>query len=244
MKLKFKILGLVLAVCLVAGLAAFASHATGAYFSDTHSGTVTGAYGAIKISPSGDGTATDGNSLDMIFSNLMPGVPATVTVNYTNTGVNPEDVYIVFPNADALKALNDYGTYASVAIVDNAGGVNWVSNNLNDYVPEGSTGSPNPNTYYVPEQMLLQSNLASGYSGTMTFTFTLAGKASDAWENQPWNASPIATETKDGETYTTPAGETVGEYNGLPYEIVATQVGQTPGPIVLPPLTPAPIAPW
>ncbi len=240
--MKFKLLGLVLALVLVAGLAAFASHATGAYFSDSHSGTLHGAYGNIAINPSGDGSTIDGNSLDMNFTNLMPGVPATVTVNYTNTGKNAEDVYIVFPTADALHALNDMGTYGAVTIADANGGVNWVSTNLNDFLPEGS--GPAPDTYYVPSQMLLQSNLAVNGSGTMTFTFTLAGKATNVYENQPWNAWPVATETRDGRTYTPPSSPAVGSQNGLPYEIVATQVGQDPGMLVLPPLSPAPVAPW
>ncbi len=240
--MKFKLFGLVLAIVLVAGLVAFAAHATGAYFSDTHSGTVTGAYGNIKINPSGDGSATDGNSLDMQFTNLMPGVPATVTVNYTNTGNNAEDVYIVFPQADALHALNDLGTYGAATIADQQGGVNWASTNLNDFLPEGS--GPAPDTYYVPEQMLLQSNLAPGYSGTMTFTFTLGVRAGNSWQNQPWNVWPVPAETRDSRTYTPPATPAVGSQNGLPYEIVATQVGQTPGTILLPPLSPAPVAPW
>ncbi len=45
---KFKLIGLALALVLIAGLVAVASGATGAYFSDTKDGTVTGTIGSVK----------------------------------------------------------------------------------------------------------------------------------------------------------------------------------------------------
>jgi len=245
--MKVKIIGLVAAVALVAALVAIASGATGAYFSDTHAGTVTGTLGSILVSPSGynsDGSSANGMGIQ--FNNLLPGEPQTVQVNYTNTGKSPEDVYIVFPNADALHALNDLGTYGSVTIAS-SGGVNWVSNNLTDFYPSGTPGEPGVATlYHVPSQMLLQSNVPAGASGWMKFTFAYAAKLGNTaggvtinGSNGVWNSYPVPTETKNGYTYT-PSG-TVGASNGLPYEIVATQVGQTPDvPLAHPPLSPTP----
>jgi hypothetical protein len=247
-QMKIKIFGLLVAVALVGGLVVFAAHATGAYFSDTHNGTITGTIGSIKASAGVN--ADTGGGLNFGFTNLLPGVSQTGTVYYSNSGTNPEDVYIVFPDADALHALNDLGSYGSVQI-KSTGGVNWVSNNLTDFWPEGTPGINGASTlYYVPEQMLLQSNLPVGASGSMTFTFQYASKLGDATATLPsssgggaWNAYPVAAETKaNGESYTPPY--TVGTKSGLPYQIVATEVGQTPGPIVLPPLSPDPKAPW
>ncbi len=39
---------------------------------------------------------------------------------FTNTGANAEDVWLVFPNVDALHALNDLGGYGEVHIKANA----------------------------------------------------------------------------------------------------------------------------
>ncbi len=233
--LKFKIIGLALALVLIAGLVAVASGATGAYFSDTKSGEITGEYGTLTISAGVN--ADTGGGLNFGFANLLPGEPQSGTVYYQNTGNNPQDVYLVFPNADALKALNDYGTYASVTITGTFG--SWHSENLSDYYPSGTPGNPGVATlYHVPSQMLLQSDLAPGASGSMTFTFELAAKASNDWQGIPWNLYPIPTETKNGYTYT-PSGSTFAN-NGLPYQIIATQVGQDPGKLVHPPLSPVP----
>jgi hypothetical protein len=87
--------------------------------------------------------------------------------------------------------------------------------------------------------MLLQANVAPAGGGAVTFTFAYSSKISNpAFEGGNWNSYPVASETKNGETYT-PTG-TLYSLNGLPYEIVACQVGQTPGALVHPPLTPSP----
>ena len=52
-----------------------------------------------RITPSGGTESTDSSFMDLAFSNMLPGDPQTVTVNYQNTGANTEDVYVVFPNA-------------------------------------------------------------------------------------------------------------------------------------------------
>ena len=51
--MKVKIIGLVVALVLVAGLVAVAAHATGAYFSDSKTGHITGTIGDISINTSG-----------------------------------------------------------------------------------------------------------------------------------------------------------------------------------------------
>ena len=232
MSMKYKIIGLVAGVALVGAMVASASAFTGAYFSDTKAGTVGGNVGSIKVVAGVN--ADGGGGLDFSFTNILPGNPNAGTVYYTNSGLNNEDVYIVFPNADALKALNNQGTWGSASIVDAAGGVNWVSNNLTDYYPSGTPGNPGVATlFHVPSQMLIQSNVAPGAGGSVTFTYPLASKTT-GHQGEGWNLYPIATETHNGFTYT-PSG-TVGANNGLPYQIVAVQVGQDPGMLVHPPL--------
>jgi len=205
-----------LAIALLAVLVA-AVGISGAYFSDSKSGAITGTNGSIKVTGSGGGGL---DNLDLAFSNLLPGEPQSVTAGYQNTGTSPEDVWIVFPNVDALHALNNLGSYGSVSIVDAAGGVNWSSTNLNDN-PAYSAGQPddvnsgNGAIYPLPKKMLLQSNVAANASGSMTFTFAYASKlgtASNSSGGGVWNYYPLGTTTN----------------NGLPYKIVATQVGQQP----------------
>ena len=59
-------------------------------------------------------TASGGSgrlSTDLSFNRLLPGAQQTVTVNYRNSGSSNEDVYVIFPNATALSALNTLGHY-------------------------------------------------------------------------------------------------------------------------------------
>lgn len=205
---------LLIAVICIAAVAMVGIGLSGAYFSDTHAGAISGTIGSIKIDAGVN--ADTGGGLNLTFNNLLPGEPQSVTVNYKNTGTSPQDIWIVFPNAEALKALNNLGTYGSVSIVDTQGGVNWFSENLNDAHTSGTPGNEGVATIYnVPEKMLLQSNVAANASGSMTFTFAYASKLGTASKSSGggfWNYYPLGSTTN----------------NGLPYQIVATQVGQQP----------------
>lgn len=197
-------------ICIIA-VAMVGIGLSGAYFSDTKAGAITGNVGSINVSTS---------NLNLAFNNLLPGEPQSVIVDYTNTGTSPMDVWIVFPNDAALHALNDLGSYGSVSIVDVAGGVNWSSTNLNDNpkYTAGQADDVNPGNgaiYPLPSKMLLQSNVAANAGGSMTFTFAYASKlgtASHSSGGGSWNSYPLVSPTS----------------SGLPYAIVATQVGQTP----------------
>jgi hypothetical protein len=244
--LKFKIIGLALALVLIAALVAVASGATGAYFSDTEAGTISGTMGSIKIDA---GVNADfGGGMNFGFTNLLPGEPQSGTVHYINTGRSAQDVYIVFPDADALHALNDLGTFGSVTI--EAPAVSWHSDNLTDFYPSGTPGNPGVATlYHVPSQMLLQSDVAPGEGGSMTFTFAYAGKLPNSdgpivfnGPEAAWNPYPLPaiSNSHNGYTYNPPSGIAPLSLNGLPYQIVACQRGQTPNALVHPPLTPTP----
>lgn len=199
----------------MACLVIVATGATGAYFSDSHNGDITGTIGSIKVTPSG-GTGTDGT--DFTFANMLPGVPQTVTVNFANSGKNAEDVWLVFNNATALSALNNLGSYGEVHISN--GHALFDSANLNDNRTSCGPFAPT-GCWPLPQQIQVASNLQPGSSGHASFTFNYAGKLKDpAAEGGPFNIYPVTGQV------TVNAADGAGA--GLPYEIVATQVGQTP----------------
>jgi hypothetical protein len=218
--LKFKGAALAVSVALLGGTAWLAAGATGAYFSDTHTGAISGTVGSIRVTPYG-GAGSDGT--DLAFTNMLPGVPQTVTVKYQNTGANTEDVYIVFDNATALSALNSLGRYGEAHLSAN-GNALFDSANLNDRLATcvvfAPGGSPT-NCWPMKAQYLAASNVAPGATGSVSFTFDYSGKTTTqgpwAWNVYPQPDGQVTVNAADG------AG------SGLPYEIVATQHGVTPG---------------
>jgi hypothetical protein len=217
-----RIAGFTVALGATASLVGFAATGTGAYFSDSSPGTITGSIGNIHISVSGGTGATNSN---FAFNDLLPGAPQTVTISYTNTGVSPEDVFLTFPNSTALSALNNLGTYGDVQVNDANGNDAFDSANLNDNTvscPPGSTSVAHPiPCAALPNQIKVDSNLAPGASATTTFTFGYASKlGGNGGTGGVWNTYPVSGQT------TVNAGD--GSSTGLPYAMVATQVGQTP----------------
>ena len=213
--LKIKGAAIAVSVALLGGTAWLAAGATGAYFSDTHGGTISGTVGSVKVTPyGGSGPA----QTDLSFTNLLPGVAQTVTESYENTGANPEDVYIVFNNATALSALNNLGTYGEAHLSAN-GVALFDSANLNDRVPTCGPLSPS-GCWPLANQYLLVSNLSPGASGTVSFSFNYASKLKSQGP-AAWNTYPVSGQ------YTVNASDLSG--SGLPYQIVATQHGVTPG---------------
>lgn len=200
----------------VVGLTVAATGMTGAYFTDTHSGTIGGTIGSIKVNAYGGSGV---NNTDFTFANLLPGVTQSAVVSYTNDGANAEDVWLVFQNATALSALNNLGTYGEAHVVANGTHL-FDSANLNDRASTCGPFSPS-GCWPLPAQIKVADNVAPGHSGSVTFTFGYASKLKnpDA-EGAPFNLYPIPGQT------TVNAGD--GSGSGLPYQIVATQVGQTP----------------
>ena len=80
--MKIKIFGLLVALAVVGGLVVFAAHATGAYFSDTHSGTIAATIGPFTLSgrrhASGPRTRA---ALDFAWPNMLPGVAVHATID-------------------------------------------------------------------------------------------------------------------------------------------------------------------
>jgi hypothetical protein len=235
---KSKVIALTASVLLLGGTAFIASGATGAYFSDSVSGGVSGTVGSIDL-------AAD-SPLGINFANLLPGVPSTVQVNFHNSGTSPEDVYLTFPNATALSALNNLGRYGSVTVGANGQGslgTVFTSYNLND---NGTTCGPFSNSpatgptsgcWPVPGQIQLASNVQPGSNEDFTFTFeyatALTGNGPATWNTYPASAQSYsqcvaaAGSGCDNDQFTVNPSDGTG--SGLPYDLVATQVGITPG---------------
>ncbi|MGO4600696.1 hypothetical protein [Terrabacter sp. 2YAF2] len=174
-----------------------------AYFSDSQAGTLSGSVGSIKGSV---------NTSTLAFTNLLPGEVQTVQAKATNTGLNNQDVWVVFDNADALHALNNLGTYGEFHITAE-GSAKFDSANLNDR--SSTCGAFNPaGCWPVPQKVKLASNVPPTGTVTYEFGFGYAGKLQGQTSEGggAWNAYPLGAPTS----------------SGLPYKIVETQVGQQP----------------
>ena len=225
MNMKMRVLTLVATMGLLGGTALVASGSTGAYFSDSVTGGITGTIGSIAITPS--------TSTAIAFSNLLPGAAQTVSVSYSNTGTSPEDVYLTFPNLTALSALNNLGRYGQVHVTSSGyGAVGDVfdSANLNDNVTSCGGFSQTPGSgptsgcWPLTNNLLLASQVAPGAGGSFTFSFEYASAlTTQPIVTTPWNSYPVAGQ------FTVNGGDGTG--SGLPFDIVATQVGITPGQV-------------
>ena len=88
---------------IVASLIGVAVVGTGAYFTDSKPGAITGDLGTVKVAVSGEA---------ITFANLLPGEDQTSTVTVTNTGTGNEDIWLVFDNTNlAWSAVNNLGAY-------------------------------------------------------------------------------------------------------------------------------------
>ena len=229
--LKIKVGAGVTALGLAGALAMVASGTTGAYFSDTKSGAITGTIGSIHVSTLGS-TGGGADHINLAFTNLMPGEAQTVTFSFQNTGPVAQDVFLTFPNVPALHALNNLGTYGEVHVVDGGGTHLFDSANLQD----GRTRADGSNScgpfspagcWPLPTSLKVAGNLAPTASGSVTFSFGYAGKlgnGSNGGTGGVWNSYPAAA--PGGEAFGADAGGTPG--TGLPVNVVATQVGQQP----------------
>ena len=221
--MKVKLAALGASVAVVGGLVVTASGATGAYFSQTVPGTVTGQLGSITVSTSGGNGST---AQDFYWNNMLPGLQNSAGVNYQNTSANAEDIYLVFQNKTALSALNNLGTYGEVHVAAAGNGTAnaeiFASANLNDRASTCGAFSPS-GCWPVPNVIEVASNIAGGTTGSVTFAFNYAAKLSGGQGGQ-FNLYPVAGQQN-------PGTDALNSHAGLPYEIVAIQAG-APAPTV------------
>jgi hypothetical protein len=241
MHVKTRVLTLVATISLLGGTAFVASGSTGAYFSDTHPGNVGGSIGQILIAVP---------NTNLSFTNLMPGAPQTVTVNYTSGGTVNQDIWVTFPNSTALSALNNLGHYGSATVSSygwgSPNGTDFTSANLDDNATTDACGPLSPSGCWpLPNQVKLASNVPPGQAGSFTFTFEYASALTPP-ASLSWNPFPLPGRNASYQTYA--ACETAGGTHsqcsnnqvtingsdspasgaGLPFQIVATQVGIQP----------------
>ncbi len=201
---KAKTAGFIGTVAITGGLLASAVVGTGAYFSDTKANNhITGTMGSIAVTGH-DGSGT--NSLDAVFTNMLPGETNSKTLRYTNTGANDQDVWIVFKGAglgtgDGKTGINSLGTYGEVHVAAN-GGEKFASQNLNDNNQTCPVGVGSPACMPLPTKIKLADALEPGHTGDFTFSF------------------------KPGEKFKNVQG---AQLLALDYDLVATQVGVQPG---------------
>ncbi len=136
---------------------------TGAYFQDsTDTNHVTGTMGDIQVEGVG--------GLDMVFTKMLPGETHSKTAEYRNSGVNDQDVWIVFTDPDQLHALNTLGTYGEVHVASN-GTEKFGSANLNDNAQSCPPGAGNPACNPLPKQIKLVDSLGPDQHGVFSFAF-------------------------------------------------------------------------
>ncbi len=188
-----RIAGFIGALCASGALVAASVSGTGAYFTDSHTGSINAGTGHISV----DVTPANGQ---LNFSNLLPGEYQTQRVGYTaHPSSGTEDIWLVFPNAghagDAFISqsqtgptpLGRYGHFG----VTSSGGASFQSSNLSlsaggyndansctiDANGEGGSGqtasSPSDQVPYCAPMgaILLQSGMGDGAFGTADLTF-------------------------------------------------------------------------
>jgi len=194
--------GFIAALGASGALIASATGATGAYFTDSHPGTIQATSGHLRLDLTGGSTTLN-------FTGLMPGEDQTRQISYsTNLSNGTEDVWLVLPDNTAYgqftggKNYSEWpagglGRFGHFAVADSNGGTAFQSYNLanqpvgdtstTDYCTVdgngrgGSTQKPTSETDTppycgVPHYILLASNLSTGATGTITITFGLTGK--------------------------------------------------------------------
>ena len=209
-----------------AALVASAVGSTGAYFTDSKDGSLSGTAGHIKIDVSGQA---------LNFSGLMPGEYQTKSVAYSTNSTGNSDVWMVFnPNNAAYQALTGahgnalapgggLGGFGHFAVFDNGGNQLFSSWNLqnasdtssgcadslghggngptSDYTYNHSPAGPNDVLCGIPQAIRLDSGLPTG-----DYTFKVV-----------FGITPRATGGQDGPWTGT-----------VPFKVVATQPGVDP----------------
>ena len=190
-----RVAGFVGALGASAALVGFAATGTGAYFSDSHTGSINASTGAVALNVS----PSDGK---LYFTNLLPGEYQTQNIDYTAAGSGLEDVWMVIPTDGTAEALvgkpddaahGGLGRYGHFAVQAPAG--SFTSYNLSDransdpngsYCPvdgegHGGSGQVASSTsdilpYCAPVNAILLSNgLTYGQSARATVTFGFTG---------------------------------------------------------------------
>ncbi len=202
-------------------LVATAATGTGAWFTDSESGTITAQAGHLNLS-------TSDTTFD--FRDIMPGQDKTKTIGYdVDVSGGKVDVWLTFdPTSEAYARFTGFGGqngYADGGIgryghFEVASGSSTFFNSYNlKNAPDGTSGCADNAKGWgssaqatsetdtsmgycgVPKQILVASNLGNGAHGTVDLVFGLTGK-----------------QTQQGQL----------QVDHLPFKLVATQAGHAP----------------
>ncbi len=197
-------------------LAAAGVGTTGAYFSDSHPGSIKASTGAVIVNPT--------SSLDLNFTKLLPGEFSKQAVSYTAAGSGTEDIWLVFPTLPTSDtaflngqkgtlgekpALGRYGHFAvmqgnntlftsyNLTTAANPGGTDSCGVDTNGHggnaeqATSATTGYP---PYCpVPNAIKLGDNLSYGQTGAadITFGYTKLLRADTAQNQGPVVIAPF-----------------------------------------------------
>lgn len=212
-----RVAGFVAALGASATLVGFAANGTGAYFTDSAPGNLTGSTGHLRLNADSD--------TNLNFSNLVPGEYQSQQVKYHTDSSTNEDVWLYFPDGQAYGlftgakggevAGGGLGRYGHLEVDNSNGDALFSSYNLQDVQdgvsgcadanghgsgPQATSVSDTPPYCGVPHYMLLESNVPSGSYGSVTLKFGVTGR----WTSQ--NAAVA----------------------NVPFQLVATQHGIRP----------------
>ena len=214
-RIRFGAIAATLAVAITCGYLAIGN--TNADFSDTHSGTITGTVGSIRLQTTG-GSGAD--SMDFQWNNMLPDQWNSATITYENVGANVEDVLAKFDsNPTALSALNDLGHYGAAQVYGGADGSTLLFNSTNLSDHSSCPVSPQTDCKPLPGTITLLSGLQPGATASFTVKFMYTSKLTQqapAGTTVPFNAYPAT----DGQT-TVRSQDGTG--SGLPIQLVGMQ---------------------
>ncbi len=233
--LKMKV-GAVGATFAMAGaLAVVASGTTGAFFSEAQAGSVNGSVGSVHLSTT---------NRTFAWTNMMPGEKHTAAIDFVNTGTGSQDFYIAFPNRPALHAFNQLGSYGEVHLTGGKTGAivplfdsmnlqdgRHAANGHNEAGYDSCGGFAPTGCWPLPVNLKIASNVGVGSGGSVSFGFNYAGRLGDTTGAVRHSGGPGAFNTYPLTALSDSNDplDTVGANGtGLPFEVVAVQVGQTP----------------
>ncbi len=186
-----------------AALIGMAATNTGAYFTDSEDGTLSGNAGHLTVDKR--------SNYSLSFENLVPGEYKSRDVNYHTAGDTNEDIWLAFPDGEAYAKFSGakngtyyadggMGRYGHFEVKNNAGTSLFSSYNLQSEA-DGSSGCANANGHGfgrqatsvsdtpplcgVPHYILIESDVPSNTDAKLTMVFGVTGRQTDQGQSAP-----------------------------------------------------------
>jgi hypothetical protein len=192
-----------------AALIGMAATNTGAYFTDSENGTLSGKTGHLQVEARSNYTLN--------FADMVPGEYQSRDVHYHTDSSTAEDIWLKFPDGveyakftgekhGPLYDDGGMGRFGHFQVKDNGGNLLFSSWNLQnasantsgcaDTNGHGSNNPPadrdaTPAYCGVPHFMLIESNVATNSDKKLTMVFGVTGRMEDQNSSQPPSAVPF-----------------------------------------------------